>query len=388
MILINIPLVLLIFLILSDLYIKNSPKSKLNLVPINYKIKKKDGLSELIIDLKITNTSKTKETMVSNINFELDFFKSKDNEYCQNFNYQEEIYIYENNKIKNLKNYWPTTIIKSNSELFVRIIYKFSNNNFRKKIKYLWLKTYWENYGHFGISNKKDCFLINLDGQKQRPKEVFEIPINNKYKAFAIKTDLLGCFDNPVNTVIEYSKGIVEKNDILTIGESPLAIMQNRYISPQNLEYNLYSKAFCYFFHPTSSLATACGMQLLINRIGVTRITFALFVGYLFKLVGIKGMFYRLTGSESSLIDDISGTVTPYDKSIVMGPHNADLFCEEVSNYLNIDVAVVDVNDLGGVKVLASSNKKVNKILKRSLLSNPAGNGDEKTPIVLIREKK
>ncbi len=388
MLFVNILLFLLIFLILSDLYIKNSPKSKLNLVPINYKIKKKDGLNELIIDLKITNKSKTKETMVSNINFELDFFKSKGNEYCQNFNYQEDIYIYENNKIKNLNNYWPTTIIKSNSELFIRVIYKFSNNNFRKKIKYLWLKAYWENYGHFGISHNKDCLLINLDGQKQRPKEVFEIPINNKYKAFAIKTDLLGCFDNPVNTVIEYSKGIVEKNDILTIGESPLAIMQNRYISPQNLEYSLFSKALCYFFHPTSSLATACGMQLLINRIGVTRITFALFVGFLFKLIGIKGMFYRLTGSESSLIDDISGTVTPYDKSIVMGPLNAELFCKEVSNYLNIDVAVVDVNDLGGVKVLASSNKAVKKILKRNLISNPAGNGDEKTPIVLIREKK
>ncbi len=43
---------------------------------------------------------------------------------------------------------------------------------------------------------------------------------------------------------------------------------------------------------------------------------------------------------------------------------------------------------LEGVKVLASSNKVVNKILKRNLISNPAGNGDEKTPIVLIREKK
>jgi len=388
MILINIFLVLLIFLILSDLYIKYLPKSKLNLVPINYKIKKKDGVNELIIDLKITNTSKIKETMVSNVNFELDFFKSKGNEYCQNLNYQEDIYIYENNKIKDLNNYWPTTIIKSNSELFVRIIYKFSNNKFREKIKYLWLKVLWETYGHFGISKNKDCLLINLDGQKQGPKEIFEIPINHKYKAFAIKTDLLGCFDDPVNTVIKYCKGIVENNDILTIGESPLAIMQNRYIAPQNLEYTLFSRALCYFFHPTSSLATACGMQLLINRIGVTRISFALIVGFLFKLIGIKGMFYRLTGSESSLIDDISGTVTPYDKSIVMGPLNTDLFCKEVSKYLNIDVAVVDVNDLGGVKVLASSNKKVNKILKRNLISNPAGNGDEKTPIVLIREKK
>ena len=387
MLFVNIFLFLIIFLILSDLYIKISPKSKLVLVPINYKIKKKDDLNEIIIDLKIINKSKTKETMVTNMNFELDFFKNKGNEYYQNFNYQEEIYLYDKNKEKNLNNYWPTTIIKSNSELFIRVIYKFNNNNFRKKIKYIWLKVFWENYGHFGISKKKDCLLINLDGQKQKTKEVFEIPINNKYNAVAIKTDLLGCFDNPINTVIEYCKEITEKNDILTIGESPLAIMQSRYIAPQNLEYSLFSKALCYFFHPTSSLATACGMQLLINKIGVTRITFALIFGFLFKLIGIKGIFYRLTGAESSLIDDISGTVTPYDKSIVMGPLNADLFCKEVSKYLNIDVAVVDVNDLGGVKVLASSNKAVHKILKRNLISNPAGNGDEKTPIVLIREK-
>jgi len=388
MILINILLFLLFFLILSDIYIKNSPKSDLELVPINYKIKKKDGLNELIIDLKITNKNKTKETMVSNLNFELDFFKSKGNEFCKNLNYQEDIYVYDKNKLKNLNNYWPTIIIKSNSELHTRVIYKFKNNNFREKIKYIWLKVFWETYGHFGISNENDCFLINLDIQKQRDKEVFEIPINDKYNALAVKTDLLGCFDDPVNTVIEYCKEIVERNDILTIGESPLAIMQNRYISPHNLKYSFFSKAFCYFFHPTSSLATACGMQLLINKIGVTRITFALIFGFLFKLFGIKGMFYRLTGSESSLIDDISGTITPYDKSIVMGPINGDLFCKEVSKYLNIDVAIVDVNDLGGVKVLASSNKTVNKILRRNLISNPAGNGDEKTPIVLIRKKK
>ena len=86
MLLVNIILFLIIFLIISDLYLKNSPKSKLFLVPINYKIKKKDGLNEIIIDLKIINKSKTKETMVTNMNFELDFFKSKGNEYFQNLN--------------------------------------------------------------------------------------------------------------------------------------------------------------------------------------------------------------------------------------------------------------------------------------------------------------
>ena len=387
MLFINIPLILLALLISIDLYLKYSPKSNLVLLPIDYKIRKKNNLHEVIIDFKIVNHSKSKETMVSNLNLELNFFKSKGKEYFKSLDYKEVIYIYNGARKENINNYWPTTIIKSNSETFIQVIIKFTNNDFRNKIKYIWLKIFWENYGHFGITNKKDCFLINLDSKKHKPKELLEVPINDDYDAFAIRTDILGCFDDPFDTLINYSKGLVKENDILTIGESPLAIMQSRYISPQNLDYSFFSKLFCYFFHPTSSLATACGMQLLINKIGVTRITLSLFIGFLFKLIGIKGMFYRLTGSESSLIDDISGTVTPYDKSIVMGPKNPTLFCQDLSKYLNLDVAVVDVNDLGGVKILASSNKSVNKILQRTLKFNPAGNGDEKTPIVLIRHK-
>ena len=45
------------------------------------------------------------------------------------------------------------------------------------------------------------------------------------------------------------------------------------------------------------------------------------------------------------------------------------------------------MNDLGGVKILASSNKSINQILKKALKNNPAGNGDEKTPIVIVRRK-
>ncbi len=388
MLLLNIFLIPLIFLILSDILIYYSPKSNLVLLPLNYEIKKKESLNEIAINFKIINKSKYKETMISNLNFDIDFLKTKGNEYAKNLTYEENIYIYDGLKKTNLNNYWPTTIIKSNSEIFIKIILKFKNEDFRNKIKYLWLKVFWENYGHFGIINKQDCFLVNLSRVKQYKKEIIEIPLNKSYKALAIKTDLLGCFDKPVDTVVNYCKGVSKKNDILTIGESPLAIMQKRYISPQNLKYSFYSKILCYFFHPTSSLATACGMQLLINKIGVTKITVSLFIGFLFKLIGINGVFYRLTAPESSLIDDISGTVTPYDKSIVMGPVNAKLFCEEVSRLLNIDVAVVDVNDLGGVKILASSNLSVNKILKTALRVNPAGNADEKTPIVLIRNNK
>ena len=386
MIILKIIFLFLFLKIFLDFYFNKSLKSNLVLVPLDYKYRNKDKNSEVIINLKILNKSKHKETMVSNLNLDLDFFQSKNNQYLKDLDYEESIYIYSGSIKKNIHNYWPTTIIKANSELLIQVILKFKNSDLKNKIKYIWLKIFWENYGHFGITKKQDGLLVNLN--RHNEKELIEIPLKLGYKAIAVKTDLLGSFDNPIETVMDYCKNVTREKDILTIGETPLAIMQGRYVAPQNLEYNIFSKILCYFFHPTSSLATACGMQLLIDKIGVTRITFSLILGFLFKCIGIKGVFYRLTGFESSLIDDISGTVVPYDKSIVMGPINTKLFCDKLSKQLEVEVAVVDVNDLGGVKILASSNNSINNILKEILKVNPAGNSDEKTPIVLIRNNK
>ena len=388
MIILNIFFIFLFLIICSDLYLNYLPKTNLVLVPLDYKLRKKDNNIEVVIELKIINKNIYKETMVSNLNLDLDFFKGKNNQYLKDLDYEERIYIYSGSSKKNINNYWPTTIIKANSELLIQLELKFKNSDLKNKIKYIWLKVFWENYGHFGITKKQDGFLVNLNRHKQNKKELIQVPLNQTYKAIAVKTDLLGSFDSPIETVNNYCKDITRKNDILTIGESPLAIMQGRYIAPQNLDYSIFSQILCYFFHPTSSLATACGMQLLIDKIGITRITFSLIFGFLFKCIGVKGIFYRLTGFESSLIDDISGTVVPYDKSIVMGPIKTKLFCDRLSKQLDVEVAVVDVNDLGGVKILASSNKSVNKILKEILKVNPAGNADEKTPIVLIRNQE
>ena len=386
MLILNIIFIFLFVIVFSDLCIYCFPKTNLVLIPIGYKSREENNIIEVFIDLKIINKSNSKETMVSNLNLDVNFFRGKNNQYLKELDYEESIYIYSGSIKKNIHNYWPTTIIKANSELLIQVILKFRNSDLKNKIKYIWLKIFWENYGHFGITKKQDGLLVNLN--RHNKKELIEIPLKLGYKAIAVKTDLLGSFDNPIETVMDYCKNVTREKDILTIGETPLAIMQGRYVAPQNLEYNIFSKILCYFFHPTSSLATACGMQLLIDKIGVTRITFSLILGFLFKCIGIKGVFYRLTGFESSLIDDISGTVVPYDKSIVMGPINTKLFCDKLSKQLDVEVAVVDVNDLGGVKILASSNNSINNILKEILKVNPAGNSDEKTPIVLIRNNK
>ena len=55
---------------------------------------------------------------------------------------------------------------------------------------------------------------------------------------------------------------LLQPGDVLTIGETPLAVIQGRY---RTASWNLARcKVGLPCFHPTSSLATACGMQALI----------------------------------------------------------------------------------------------------------------------------
>lgn len=383
MILVYLILIFLALLIIFDIFLLLKPKSKLNIIPlkVSYKNNKLKELAEYNFEFKVINSSNNKETMIPHFLIKPQFFNAKN---LIQINHQISIVIDDGVSIKEINNYWPTIIIKSNSYIKVFASVKV-DNRLNKKINYLWLKILWENYGHFGLKKRENYFLINKDINHSKEKTIYKIPLNNNYEVLAIKTNLLGAFDEPILTIKNYCKDIIKSGDILVIGETPLAIMQGRYLSPKNLEYNFLTKVLCYFFHPTSSLATACGMQLLINKIGITRVTISLLIGFLFKFIGIKGIFYRLTAPQSSLIDDISGTTIPYDKTIVLGPKHPSKLCNEISSLLNIDTAVVDVNDLGGVKILASSNNSLKRILKDTLKNNPAGNDDQKTPILLIR---
>ena len=147
----------------------------------------------------------------------------------------------------------------------------------------------------------------------------------------------------------------------------------------------MVARLACRVFHPTSSLATACGMQTLIDLVGPSRVIVAWLGGLLLKLVGVPGGFYRLAGHQARLIDDITGTTPPYDQTIVLGPEEPHALCQRASMELGVAVAIVDVNDLGRVKVLASSHGCDEELLQRALRPNPAGNANERTPLVLVR---
>ena len=277
--------------------------------------------------------------------------------------------------------YWSAYILKSKKSTFVKIEIDYQiKDSAINKFKCLWLDIEWGNYGPFGFITRFDGFVIpNYLSKPKRGR------FNNNLIE-PIKTHILGNLDDPINILKSYLPKDYLPTDIITIGESPLAIMQGKYIDFRSINVSPIARLLCKGFHPTSSLATACGMQSLINISGPTRVIISWLIGGIFKSIGIKGVFYRLAGDQARLIDDITGTTPPYDKSIVLGPKDTQSFCAKASKELQINVAVVDVNDLGRVKILSTNNIDNTEIIKRTLRSNPAGNANQHTPLVLIRK--
>jgi hypothetical protein len=249
----------------------------------------------------------------------------------------------------------------------------------------LWLDIGTIHYGPFGRLRRRDGILVPLRKPTPQDPDTARWRSGEACQVLPVKTHLLGVLDDPARVLERYCGGLIQPHDVLTIGETPLAVMQGRYRHPETVDPSMLSRLLCRVFHPTSSLATACGLQTLIDIVGPARVLCAWLGGFALKLAGSKGGFYRLAGPQARLIDDVTGTTPPYDQTLVLGPEDPQRFCERMTSALGVAVAVVDVNDLGRVKVLAASRGSDLALIERALRPNPAGNANERTPLVLIR---
>ena len=254
-----------------------------------------------------------------------------------------------------------------------------------------WVKLKYVTYGPGGKVPCTKHVIVPLkfpsidDSKRWRPAENSDI--------LPIKTHLLTNLDDPVEVVKQYVLPHAQKGDIVAIGESPLAIIQGRFRHFMDINPGWLAKRLCYMFQSTSSLATAGGLQALIDIVGAPRI-FLAFVGSIpFKVLpksmarklNVDGMFYRLAGEQANLVDDVTGTIPPYDQFVVLGPLNPQAVCDRIKKETGLEAAIVDVNDLRRVKILAATTGIPVDFLEKALITNPAGNASEQTPVVLIR---
>ena len=284
--------------------------------------------------------------------------------------------------------YWFAYIVKGHKRTRAKVSIRLQGLNLEALLDTLWVDVHWWNYGPFGRQLRRQGFLVPL----RRPEPIEPAKANwrqgDNSQVLAVPTHLLGVLDDVETVLRRYALPHLQRGDILTIAESPLAVIQGRYHHPSQLQVSGLARQLCRAFHPTSSLATACGLQSLIDLVGPARVLMAWLLGSLLKLVGSPGGFYRLAGEQARLIDDVTGSTPPYDQTIVLGPKDSQQVVEQLAASLGHGVAVVDVNDLGRVKVLAASRGCDLPLLERALKPNPAGNANERTPLVIVRNGK
>jgi hypothetical protein len=286
--------------------------------------------------------------------------------------------------------YWYAYIVKAHkqTQLLITIDIEGEPDDLAA-LQTAWLRVHYVAYGPGGRTPRTHHVIVPLQYPDPQVTGTWRLGGDSETspvaKVLPIYTHLLTAIDNPIEVIQRYVAPHAQPGDIVTMGETPLAIMQGRYYHPSTIKPGPLARRICCYFLPTSSLATACGMQTLVNLVGAPRVFFAFVGGVLLRLVGQRGGFYQLAGEQARLIDDVTGTLPPYDQFIVLGPSQVEQVVQEIEQRTGLKAAIVDVNDLKAVKVLAASPGVSQDFLTAALRSNPAGNADEQTPIVLLR---
>lgn len=209
---------------------------------------------------------------------------------------------------------------------------------------------------------------------------------NGKIELIPVKTHIVTKRDDIVDVIEKYAGPQLGPDDVVSVAESVLAITQGRYRRPEQMNPSSLAIVLSRFIHQDSSCSSPCGMQVTMDEEGTLRVFFAFIVGGIAKVFGKRGLFYKLAGEQAPLIDDVTGTMPPFDKVLVFGPKEPSKVAETIRTRLGCyGAAVADVNDLKRAAVLGVSEGLDPKVLSKILIDNPFGNANQQTPIVIIK---
>ena len=336
----------------------------------------------LSLDTVFTNRTRTLEIFIPEVSIDYELLGSAN---LEGIHVKTEFVPQHDDFPARPDNYWFAYIVKVGKTTKAQLKVDITGDNL-SRLKSLWVKVNYFTYGPEGRIPKTGHFIVPLRFPK--PEDANNWRENSVAHVLPVPTHLLTNLDSTVEIVKHYVAPCSQPGDIVTIGETPVAIMQSRLRHPNTVKPGWLAKRLCYYFMPTSSLATACGMQTLIDISGPWQVASAFAIGAVAKIFGKPGMFYQLAGEQARLIDDVTGTLPPFDQFIVLGPEHSQRLVDQIFQETGLKAAIVDVNDLKAVKILASTAGSDEALITQALIDNPAGNADEQTPVVLIRPKQ
>lgn len=211
------------------------------------------------------------------------------------------------------------------------------------------------------------------------------------YARIPLRTRVVMPGDDLDSLITEYAANAVLPGDLLFVTEKIVAITQGRSyrlheITPRKLA--LFLSKYVTRTPYGIGLGMPETMEMALRECGTPRILLAAAVAAVTKAFGRKGDFYRIAGDKARAIDGpTKNTIPPYNDAVVLGPNNPRGVAAHLKALIggHAEVAVVDINDLGG-NILGSTLDKADEQNLLSVLGdNPLGQGHESTPLGIVR---
>jgi hypothetical protein len=203
--------------------------------------------------------------------------------------------------------------------------------------------------------------------------------------AIPVRTRLIVKGDDLAVLVRDALAGLARPGDVVAIAETAVAIAQGRFIGAETIRPSRLAQTLARRAGALATINQPESLQLVIDEVGAWRVLGAALLHVAGRAIGRRGVFYELLGQAIATIDGYTGTLPPYERAIVLGPAAPPRVSTELAETLGLHIAIVDANDLRRAKALGASPRVVRDALERSLLGNPAGNGDEQTPLVILK---
>lgn len=210
------------------------------------------------------------------------------------------------------------------------------------------------------------------------------------YLRIPVKTHLITKDDDMVDVINKYPKDKMQPGDILFISEKAVACTQSRAIPMEDIKPRKLAVTLSRYVTKTPAgigLGIPETMEMALQECGTLRILFAAFCSVIGKIFGKRGWFYNVAGPKARGIDGpTEGTIPPYDHYVVLTPADPVGTAKRLAQALGYPVAIVDINDLGANILGFSEKQPTMDWLARALGDNPLGQGEESTPMGILRK--
>jgi hypothetical protein len=213
------------------------------------------------------------------------------------------------------------------------------------------------------------------------------------YKRLAVQTHFIGRGEDYIAVIKQYILPVYQAGDMVMLGEKAIAMCQDNTVEKKDVKIGFWAK-FLSRFASRSKHGVAMDepykLQLAIDLKGLPRILLASILGGICRIFGKRGVFYDIAGKDIAGIDGFyaASSFEIYHDLAVLVPKDPDGVCAEIEREFSMASALVDANDLD-IEILGRSpslSDKPEEFLAELIRDNPAGQSDELTPFVIVRE--